>query len=53
MAVRRNAGDRWVPVRSIEAWELFSRAAVAIVTWLRDWHCGGGASVRQAVRGRR
>ena len=23
------------PVRSIEAWELFSRAAAAIVTWVR------------------
>src|SRR6476646_3390188 len=41
-----------VPVRSIVAWELFSRAAVAIVTWLRAIAFGGPVSVRQVVRGR-
>src|SRR6476659_3183200 len=34
-----------VPVRSIVAWELFSRAAVAIVTWLRGLLPSGARSV--------
>src|SRR6476469_10903749 len=40
------------PVRSIEDWERFSRATVAIVTWLRGSASGSRASVRQAVRRR-